>query len=174
MSRLSWISHAIQKFDTSAARDSKNWMASSQHPFCKPLKIHENEIAREHATLSANQNASIWIRQSRKKGMPKWVCIDTKYCWNLKVIKYGSTNLNRIVADKSHRVIIALRRISCHGRNYSQPYFFKRNQSSDNRSHGFGAKFLLKKLSASDFSYEWKSAFTLWMTEAIIRAELWQ
>ena len=52
-----------------------------------------------------------------------------------------------------------LRRISCHGRNYSQPYFFKRNQSSDNRSHGFGAKFLLKKLSASDFSYERKSAF---------------
>ena len=53
-----------------------------------------------------------------------------------------------------------LRRISCHGRNYSQPYFFKRNQSSDNRSHGFGAKFLLKKLSASDFSYERKSAFS--------------
>ena len=37
--------------------------------------------------------------------------------------------------------------------------FFKRNQSSDNRSHGSGAKFLLKKLSASDFSYERKSAF---------------
>ena len=36
--------------------------------------------------------------------------------------------------------------------------FFKRNQSSDNRSHGFGAKFLLKKLSASDFSNERKSA----------------
>ena len=36
--------------------------------------------------------------------------------------------------------------------------FFKRNQSSDNRSYGFGAKFLLKKLSASDFSYERKSA----------------
>ena len=53
-----------------------------------------------------------------------------------------------------------LRRISCHGRNYSQPYFFKRNQSSDNRSHGFGAKFLLTKLSASDFSYERKSALT--------------
>ena len=34
-----------------------------------------------------------------------------------------------------------LRQISCHGRNYSQPYFFKRNQSSDNRSHGFGANF---------------------------------
>ena len=39
--------------------------------------------------------------------------------------------------------------------------FFKRNQSSDNRSHGFGAKFLLKKLSASDFSYERKSAFRI-------------
>ena len=37
-----------------------------------------------------------------------------------------------------------LRRISCHGRNYSQPYFVKRHQSSDNRSHGFGTKFLLK------------------------------
>ena len=34
-------------------------------------------------------------------------------------------------------------------------------QSSDNRSYGFGAKFLLKKLSASDFSYERKSAFKL-------------
>ena len=59
-------------------------------------------------------------------------------------------------SDRSPKV---LRRISCHGRNYSQPYVFKRNQSSDNRSHGFGAKFLLKKLSASDFSYERKSAF---------------
>ena len=54
-----------------------------------------------------------------------------------------------------------LRRILCHGRNYLQPYFFKRNQSNDNRSHGFGAKFLLKKLSASDFSYERKSALNL-------------
>ena len=50
-----------------------------------------------------------------------------------------------------YSVNIALRRISCHSRNYSQPYFFKRNQSSDNRSHGFGPKFLLKKLSASNF-----------------------
>ena len=39
--------------------------------------------------------------------------------------------------------------------------FFKRNQSSDNRSHGFGAKFLLKKLSASDFNYERKSALRI-------------
>ena len=58
---------------------------------------------------------------------------------------------------------VVLRWISCHGRNYSQPYFCKRNQSNDNRSHGFGAKFLLKKLSASDFSYERKSAFRVLM-----------
>ena len=69
------------------------------------------------------------------------------------------TSRQKNLGDKSHSVIVALRWISCHSRNYSQPYFFKRNQSSDNRSDGFGAKFLLKKLSASDFSYERKSAF---------------
>ena len=31
-----------------------------------------------------------------------------RYCTNLKTIRYESTNLNRIVADKSHRVIVAL------------------------------------------------------------------
>ena len=30
-----------------------------------------------------------------------------RYCANLKLIRYESTNLNRIVADKSHRVIVA-------------------------------------------------------------------
>ena len=30
------------------------------------------------------------------------------YCANLKVIRYESTSLNRIVADKLHRVIVAL------------------------------------------------------------------
>ena len=29
------------------------------------------------------------------------------YCANLKAIIYESTSLNRIVADKSHRVIVA-------------------------------------------------------------------
>ena len=31
-----------------------------------------------------------------------------RYCANLKAIRYESTNLNRIVADKLHRVIVAL------------------------------------------------------------------
>ena len=30
-----------------------------------------------------------------------------RYCTNLKAIRYESTSLNRIVADKSHRVIVA-------------------------------------------------------------------
>ena len=30
------------------------------------------------------------------------------YCANLKAIRYESTSLNRIVADKSHSVIVAL------------------------------------------------------------------
>ena len=31
-----------------------------------------------------------------------------RYCANLKAIRYESTSLNRMVADKSHRVIVAL------------------------------------------------------------------
>ena len=30
-----------------------------------------------------------------------------RYCANLKAIRYESRSLNRIVADKSHRVIVA-------------------------------------------------------------------
>ena len=33
-----------------------------------------------------------------------------RYCVNLKAIRYESTSLNRIVADKSYRVIAALQR----------------------------------------------------------------
>ena len=32
-----------------------------------------------------------------------------RYCENLKAIRYESTSLKKIVADKSHRVIVALR-----------------------------------------------------------------
>ena len=34
-----------------------------------------------------------------------------RYCANLKAIRYESTSFNRIVADKSHRVIAALGKI---------------------------------------------------------------
>ena len=46
--------------------------------------------------------------------------------WKGKIIKIEETMLMQI---------------SSHRRNYSQPYFFKINQSSDTGSHGFGAKF---------------------------------
>ena len=37
-----------------------------------------------------------------------------RYCANLKAIRYDSTSLNRIVADKSHRVIVALEEVNFH------------------------------------------------------------
>ena len=36
-----------------------------------------------------------------------------RYCSNLKAIRYESTSLNRIVADKSHIVIVALVMFFC-------------------------------------------------------------
>ena len=42
---------------------------------------------------------------------PRFLCIDAtfKYCTKLRAIRYESTNLNRILADKSHHVIVAKR-----------------------------------------------------------------
>ena len=46
-----------------------------------------------------------------------------RYCANLKAIRYESTSLNRIAADISHRVIIAL---SCsYTRDLSATILFK-------------------------------------------------
>ena len=45
---------------------------------------------------------------------PRFFCIDaTLLCKNWRAIRYESTSLNRIVADKSHRVIVALHIASC-------------------------------------------------------------
>ena len=38
---------------------------------------------------------------------PDSLILMLRYCANLKAIRYESTSLNRIVADKSHRVIVA-------------------------------------------------------------------
>ena len=38
---------------------------------------------------------------------PDSFCNDATFCANFKAIRYESTSLNRIVADKSHRVIVA-------------------------------------------------------------------
>ena len=38
---------------------------------------------------------------------PDSIVLMLRYCANLKAIRYESTSLNRIVADKSYRVIVA-------------------------------------------------------------------
>ena len=43
---------------------------------------------------------------------PDSFVIMLRYCANLNGIRYESTSLNRIVADKSHRVIAALKNIT--------------------------------------------------------------
>ena len=39
--------------------------------------------------------------------LPDSFLLMLRYCAKLKAIRYESTNLNRIVADKLHRVIVA-------------------------------------------------------------------
>ena len=39
---------------------------------------------------------------------PDFFVMMLRYCANLRAIRYESMNLNRIAADKSHRVIVAL------------------------------------------------------------------
>ena len=44
---------------------------------------------------------------------PDSLVLMQRHCVNLKAIRYESTSLNRIAADKSHRVIVALTNKSC-------------------------------------------------------------
>ena len=39
---------------------------------------------------------------------PDSIVLMLRYCANLKAIRYESTSLNRIVAEKSHRVVLVL------------------------------------------------------------------
>ena len=40
--------------------------------------------------------------------LPNSFVLVLRYCASLKAIRYESTSLNRIVADKSHRLIVVL------------------------------------------------------------------
>ena len=64
------------------------------------------------------KNFTIGLRNTSKKAQvglqlhgaiyrPDSFALVLRYCANLKAIRYESTSLNRIVADKSHRVIVA-------------------------------------------------------------------
>ena len=48
----------------------------------------------------------LWLQLHGAIYRPDSFVLMLRYCANLKAIKYESTSLNRIVADKSHRVIV--------------------------------------------------------------------
>ena len=52
----------------------------------------------------------VWVRLQLHGAiyLPDSFVLMLRYCANLKAIRYESTSLNRIVADKSHLVIVAL------------------------------------------------------------------
>ena len=55
-------------------------------------------------------NTSSWLRLQLHGAIyrPDSFVLILRYCANLKAIRYESTSLNRILADKCHRVIVAL------------------------------------------------------------------
>ena len=75
-----------------------------------PSSAHK--IATVDTRLEHQTRRSIWIGQQGLRLDSAIYCPDSfvlmlRYCANLRAIKYKSTNLNRIVADKSHLVIVA-------------------------------------------------------------------
>ena len=50
----------------------------------------------------------LWLQLHGAIYRPDSFVLMLRYCVNLEAIRYESTSLNRIVADKSHRTIIAL------------------------------------------------------------------
>ena len=55
----------------------------------------------------SHRNKSVRLQLHCAIYRPDSFVLMLRYCANLKVIRYESTTLNRIVADKSHRVIVA-------------------------------------------------------------------
>ena len=59
-------------------------------------------------TLNAYRWINIRLRLQSAIYPSDYFVLMLRYCANLKAIKYESASVNRIVADKSHRVIVAL------------------------------------------------------------------
>ena len=70
---------------------------------CKALNLTTNleirKICRLEPGLMLQLHGAIY--------RPDSFVLMLRYCANLKAIRYESTSFNRIVADKSHRVIVA-------------------------------------------------------------------
>ena len=69
--------------------------------FCVLSEIHtaKTRLKQINETLRLQLHGAIY--------RPDSFVLMLRYCANLKAIRYESTSLNRIVADKSHRVIVA-------------------------------------------------------------------
>ena len=52
-------------------------------------------------------SVSFWLQLHGAIYRPDSFVLMLRYCVNLKAIRYESTSFHRIVADKSHRVIVA-------------------------------------------------------------------
>ena len=57
--------------------------------------------------FNRNQLGRVWLQLHGAINHPDSFVLMLRYCAYLKAIRYESTSLNRIVADKSHRVIVA-------------------------------------------------------------------
>ena len=116
-----------------------------------PKMSQNGPISRKSLLKSRNKNILEKFKLNRNLRR-----IPFKMMWNMSMLRNRFSNERWRGAPLS-----SLKAYFLSWQKLLATIFFKRNQSSDNRSHGFGAKFLLKKLSASDFSYERKSAFIL-------------
>ena len=66
-------------------------------------------LINEKTVLNENRvHVHVWLGLHSAIYRPDSFVTVLRYCANLKAIRYESTSLNRIVADKLHRVILAL------------------------------------------------------------------
>ena len=63
------------------------------------FKLSLSHLAASHSSLRLQLHGEIY--------RPDSFVLMLRYCANLKAIRYKSMSLKRIVADKSHRVIVA-------------------------------------------------------------------
>ena len=82
----------------------------------QPIKLKQQKWRAEQSLLNqplklicpSDQRSQIRLQLHGAIYRPDSFVSMLRYCANLKTIRYESTSLNRIVADKSHRVIVAL------------------------------------------------------------------
>ena len=77
---------------------------------CSFKSQHEINVTPAHLNLLLERLYNILSLRLQLHGAiyrPDSFVLMLRYCANLKAIRYESTSFNRIVADKSHRVIAA-------------------------------------------------------------------